>query len=110
MSVHSGEIPIDKVAEQLSSYLSGFEAISVLYRLWSEMSLEPSRLTGMLGRIPQRHAEKLWEGMAKTRTVYEAYNAATHYATHQMRSYRTAFDLLERINHSFQKAFPVSGN
>jgi len=34
MSVHSGEIPIEKVAEQLSSYLSGFEAITALYRFW----------------------------------------------------------------------------
>ena len=64
----------------------------------------------MLGRIPKRHAEKLWKGIAKTRTVYEAYNTATHYATHEMRSYRTAFDLLERINSGFQKAFPASGN
>jgi len=110
MSVHAGDIPMDQVAEQLSSYLSGFTAITALYRFWSELTLEPSRLTGMLGRVPKRHAEKLWEGMAKTRTVYEAYNAATHYATHEMRSYRTAFDLLERINHGFQTAFPPSGN
>ena len=64
----------------------------------------------MRGRIPQRHADELWEGIAKPRTVYEAYNAATHHATHQTRSYRTAFDLLERINSSFQPAFPPSGN
>ena len=34
--------------------------------------------------------------------------AATDYATHQARSYRTAFNLLERINRGFQEAFPVA--
>ena len=40
-------------------------------------------------------------------TVYEAYNAATWYATHQMRSYRTAFELLALVNRSFQERFPA---
>jgi len=39
----------------------------------------------------------------------------THFATHQMRSYRTAFDLLARINRGFQAEFadlqvPISLN
>lgn len=52
--------------------------------------------------------------------VWETYNHTTlyhttHYATHQMRSYRTAFDLLARINRGFQKEFadvqpPISLN
>ena len=40
-------------------------------------------------------------------TVFDAYNVMTDFATHRMRSYRTAFDLLERINAGFQEAFPV---
>lgn len=48
-------------------------------------------------------------------TICQAYNRATHYATHQMRSYRTAFDLLARINRGFQSTFanlqvPISLN
>lgn len=31
----------------------------------------------------------------------------TDFATHRMRSYRTAFNLLERINAGFQEMFPV---
>jgi hypothetical protein len=47
--------------------------------------------------------------------VLEAYNSATHFATQQMRSYRTAFDLLARINRGFQTEFadlqlPISLN
>ena len=41
-------------------------------------------------------------------TVYDAYNAATHYATHQMRSARGAFKLLHQINKTFQAQFPIS--
>jgi len=44
----------------------------------------------------------------RKRAAYDAYNLFTWYATHQMRSYRVAFDLLERINHGFQKSFPAS--
>ncbi len=40
-------------------------------------------------------------------TVFDAYNRMTHYATHSMRSAKTAFDMLERVNASFQRVFPV---
>ena len=40
-------------------------------------------------------------------TVFDAYNRLTHHATHSMRTARTAFDMLERVNASFQKTFPV---
>lgn len=40
-------------------------------------------------------------------TVFDAYNVMTDFATHRMRSYRSAFDLLERINAGFQETFPV---
>ena len=44
---------------------------------------------------------------AASATIFEAYNRLTHHATHSMRSARTAFDMLERVNTAFQKAFPV---
>jgi len=40
-------------------------------------------------------------------SVYSAYNIATNHATHRMRSVRTAFELLERINRDFQQQFPA---
>src|SRR5882672_8513706 len=36
MSVHAGEIPIAAVAEQLTSYLQGFDRIIQVYRAWSD--------------------------------------------------------------------------
>jgi Domain of unknown function (DUF932) len=111
MSVHAGEIPIEKVAEQLGSYLGGFERIVEMYRSWADKWLEQGSLASALEGIPKRHAKGIAEAFTPAKpTVYEAYNAATYYATHRMRSYRTAFDLLERINHNFQKRFPLSSN
>jgi Domain of unknown function (DUF932) len=111
MSIHAGEIPIEKVAEQLSSYLGGFDRIVEMYRSWADKWLEQGSLASALEGIPRRHAKGIAEAFTPAKpTVYEAYNAATYYATHRMRSYRTAFDLLERINRNFQKQFPLSSN
>jgi hypothetical protein len=110
MSVHSGEIPIAAVAEQLSAYLTGFDRIMTLYRTWADRRPDPSSLQWIFDKSLKQQPQRLWEVLTKAnpQTVYAAYNVATHYATHQMRSYWTAFTLLERINTGFQKAFPPS--
>jgi len=111
MSIHEGEIPLDEVAGQVSTYLAGFEKIVVMYRYWATKWLEQGSLAKLLDGISAWHAKRILEAFASRKpTVYEAYNAATYYATHQMRSYRTAFDLLERINRNFQKHFPLYVN
>lgn len=105
-------MPIRKVAEQLGSYLERFDQIVTIYRQWSERRPEAGSLLwlfqkGLKGR-PERLGEELMA--ASPATVFDAYNLTTHHATHQMRSARSAFDLLERINLSFQKSFPISRN
>jgi len=110
MSVHAGEIPIDEVAHELVSYLSGFEAIVSLYQFWSSIRLQPTEIMSLLEPLPKRAAEEI-RGKLPTHdvlTVYAAYNAATWHATHQMRSHRTAFELLAHINRTFQERFPNS--
>lgn len=107
MSIHAGEIPLDEVAEQVSTYLAGFAKIVETYRSWSEWWLEQGSFGKALEGISTWHAKRITEAFQKQKpTVYEAYNTATYYATHEMRSYRKAFDLLERINRAFQKHFP----
>jgi hypothetical protein len=107
MSIHAGEIPLDEIAKQASGYLAGFERIVETYRYWTEEWIEQGALDEALEGISKRHAKGIAEVFAGRKpTVYEAYNAATYYATHEMRSYRTAFDLLERVNRGFQKHFP----
>jgi hypothetical protein len=109
VSIHAGEIPIAKIGEQLATYLRGFESIAELYRFWAELSVRQESLTQIFEGAAKRHSDRILEDMAAENclTVYKAYNVATRYATHQMRSYRTAFDLLEKVNHGFQKFFPL---
>jgi len=61
------------------------------------------------GNHDPHRPEGLWDQVlqAAPATVFDAYNVMTDFATHRMRSYRTAFDLLERINAGFQETFPV---
>ena len=100
MSIHAGEIPINDVVEQLAAYLKGFGSIVELYRFWSEIDFGQESLSRILQGVTKRHFDRIVEDMSSedSKTVYQAYNVATRYATHQMRSYRTAFDLLERID------------
>lgn len=108
MSIHAGEIPLEKFTEQASEFLTGFEKIVSVYRCWTETWLQPGAMAKVLEGVSKWHSKQILEAFATRKpTVYEAYNAATYYATHQMRSYRTAFDLLERINRGFQKQFPL---
>ena len=109
MSVHTGEIPLEEVAKQLSSYLRDFERIVDLYRYWAELPMAQDTQHELLASLPRRPAKAIREEFARLDrpTVYASYNVGTNYATHQMRSYRTAFDLLMRINRSFQEHYPL---
>lgn len=111
MSIHAGEIPLDDVAEQVNTYLAGFAKIVETYRSWSDQWLEPGAFGKALEGISAWHVKRILEAFQKQKpTAYEAYNTATYYATHETRSYRTAFDLLERINRGFQNVFARSVN
>jgi hypothetical protein len=117
MAIHAGEVPIVEVTKQLTSYLKGFEKIVELYRRWAMTEAAPETLERVLGALPKRVETALRPELSPTPRVmvWEAYNRATHFATHQMRSYRAAFDLLARINRGFQTEFaelqvPISLN
>lgn len=110
MAVHAGEVPLAKVADTLSSYLAGFEAIVKLYRFWMDQRWHEEAWEALREHLTVRARRGMGaelEGQ-KPRNVFEAYNAATRYATHEMRSFRTAFQLLEWINRTFQERFPLS--
>ena len=109
VSIHAGEIPIEEVANQLADYLTRFDQIVRLYRQWSEQRAKPEVLDAVLKQSLKGRFTELRDEMmsAVPSTVFEAYNRLTHHGTHSMRSARTAFDLIERTNTAFQKAFPV---
>lgn len=109
VSIHAGEIPIEKMADQLTHYLTRFDRIVETYRTWTVMrpgadQLEPITKQVLRGRFDELRDQML---TAIPPTVFDAYNRLTHHATHSMRSARTAFEMLERVNHGFQKTFPV---
>ncbi len=111
VSIHAGEIPIEKMADQLADYLTRFDQIVRLYGQWSDERPERGALESILreslnGRFGELRDEVL---NATPTTVFDAYNRLTRYATHNMRSPRTAFAMLERVNTSFQKMFPIVG-
>lgn len=112
MSVHAGEIPVEKMADQLADYLTRFGAIVSLYRSWSEQRPTPEALEAVLTMILGKRFADLRDELLTSRpmTVFDAYNRMTYHATHQMRSARTAFNLLERINTEFQETFAQDAN
>jgi hypothetical protein len=109
LAVHAGEIPIDEAAEQLRAYLAGFDAIVALYRTWMGQPFDVNAVTDLFHDTLSHTAKAIATRITALQapSVYDAYNAATSVATHEMRSARTAFDLLAHINRRFQAQFPA---
>jgi hypothetical protein len=108
VSIHAGEIPIDSMAERLADYLTRFGQIVTLYRRWSEQVAESDAVAYILKQTLNGRFDKFRDELLASapNTVFDLYNRLTHFATHSMRSARTAFDMLERVNGSFQRTFP----
>ena len=109
VSIHAGEIPIEEMAAKLADYLARFDQITLLYRRWSEERMNARALEEVLKRSIQGRFGDFREQMLAfvNRPVFDAYNRLTAFATREMRSPRTAFDLLERVNSAFQDRWPV---
>ena len=109
VSVHAGEIPVEAVGEKLADYLQRFTAIVAMYRQWTETSVDPESLREICEyALRGRHEEFRTQVLSATAgSVFDSYNQMTDFATHRMRAARSAFELLDRINESFQRAFPT---
>lgn len=105
MAVHAGEIPVEQATDQLEGFLDQFPEVVALYRLWAETAADPEGLNPLIRGLPNRARGYLQRqaDRGRIRTMWDAYNAATWFATHQLRSAHSAFALLERINRVFQK-------
>jgi hypothetical protein len=109
MAVHAGEIPINRIAQQLGDFLGRFDSIVAGYRQWMETEFDWQGLAALLDKLPPQAARRIGAVIrsVEAKLVYTAYNAATYEATHCMRSARAAFRLMELINASFQREYPV---
>lgn len=109
VSIHAGEIPIEKMADELTTYLTRFDRIVETYSAWSTQSLDAERFAQVLRHVLRGRFDELQGELqyAIPANVFDAYNRLTYHATHAMRSAKTAFEMLERVNAQFQRAFPV---
>jgi hypothetical protein len=109
LSVHAGDIPIEEIATQLADYLTRFDQIVRLYRQWSSQQVEARPFESVLKESLNGRFEDIRQQLLNGApcSVFEAYNRLTDFATHRMRSARTAFAMLERVNTSFQNAWPL---
>ncbi len=110
LSAHLGEVPLEEVAARLASYLLAFDDIVELYRSWTSQPFEWAAVNPVVETLPSKACEAVVEAIAQQpcRTVFDAYNVATDYATHRTRSARTAFELLARVNRGFQEGFAIA--
>ncbi|HZG68802.1 MAG TPA: hypothetical protein VEZ12_18815 [Herpetosiphonaceae bacterium] len=106
MAVHAGEMMPDELAVRLSTHLTNFEVIVATYRCWSEQPLNQGLLDRALKPLPKQASEtiRLHTTRQANWTVYHAYKTATH----ELKSVRSAFNLLEEINQRFQRCFSIN--
>jgi Domain of unknown function (DUF932) len=102
IAVHAGVIRIEAAGDQLRGFLSRFDAILDLFAYWSEIPAAPENHAKALERLPERYAERLLQKRSPKSSVFDVYNDATDYCTHQLRSARRALELIGEVNRGFQ--------
>jgi len=102
MAVHAGVIRIDAVGDQLRRFLEQFDAILNLFGFWSTLSAGRAQHETALARLPERYRERLLSKWTSDASVFDVYNQATDYCTHQLRSARRSIELLAEVNRGFQ--------
>ena len=102
-SMHSGEIDMRRVKDDIGRFLGGFDRIMETFRKWREMPWTPENVETLREIIRNAHAPKRADIVpVKAAHRFEAYNRLTDYATHQMRTAQSAFRFLDLVNSAFQ--------
>lgn len=102
LAVHAGEIRIEAAGDQLRGFLSHFDRILDLFAYWSEIPASFEAHQQALAKLPERYSERLLVSRAANGSVFDVYNQATDYCTHQLRSARRSLELLGEVNRGFQ--------
>jgi hypothetical protein len=103
LAVHAGVIRIESVGDQLRQCLTNFDRILDLFGHWSEVMAGPEEHRVALEALPARYSEFLLAKRLAGSSVFDVYNQATDFCTHQLRSARRALTLLAEVNRGFQK-------
>ena len=102
MAVHAGTIKIEAAGDQLRCFLSRFDRILDLFAHWSGIPVGAEHHKQALQYLPPRYSERLLAKRSSLSTVFDVYNQATEFCTHQLRSAQRALQLLAEVNRGFQ--------
>jgi hypothetical protein len=102
MAAHAGVIKIESAGEQLRSFLCRFDEILDLFSRWAETPTTRDAHKRALQYLPARYSEKLLARYSPTCSVFDVYNQATDFCTHQLRSAQRVLQLLGEVNRGFQ--------
>tara|TARA_R100000963_G_C4645987_1_gene110499 strand:- start:4745 stop:5569 length:825 start_codon:yes stop_codon:yes gene_type:complete len=107
-AVHRGNLEeaVSNSKEHIESMIESFPEKIKTFSRWSETEFSESDHTDVyenLTKTPgmKKHAAIIAEGWSPDSSVWDAYNVATEYATHQTRSAVTAWKVSEKINKQF---------
>jgi hypothetical protein len=113
-AIHLGYHELSRFANGAEHFLGKFDEVMDTYRGWAETKLTDDKATEFLNRVcdtrwPLNHFVAMKKPFIGEKTVFDAYNGCTHYATHGTRSSRIAFDLLAWTNQTFAEVVGKKG-
>src|SRR5262249_64297 len=111
MAVHAGTIKIEAAGDQLRNFLFLFDPILDLFSYWSGIPARADEHQRALKELPDRYSQRLLLKRSSRDSVFDVYNHATDFCTHQLRSASRALQLLSEVNLGFQSIDPwMPGN
>jgi Domain of unknown function (DUF932) len=102
MSIHQGNIALEAAADQMRAFLCKFDAILNLFAYWADVQAAPELHERAIRTLPGRYARRLVEGRKSSSSVFDVYNQATRFCTHDLRTANRAMHLLAKLNRGFQ--------
>jgi hypothetical protein len=102
LAVHAGVIRIEAAGDQLRNFLTRFDRVLDLLAFWSEVPANVSQHEAALEGMPERYRNRLLTLRSSDCSVFDVYNQATDFCTHQLRSANRALHLLAEVNRGFQ--------
>lgn len=102
LAVHAGVIRIEAAGDQLRHFLNRFDQILDLFAFWSGIPASVEAHERAVANLPERYAKRLLAKQTSASSVFDVYNNATDYCTHQLRSARRSLELLGEVNRGFQ--------
>lgn len=107
-TIHSGAIDVPRAGEEITKALQEFPKLLDIFNGWAALPFEAElrrRIEESFTKkqVGKKHFTCLLPRRGGSRSVWEAYNDATHYATHRCNKASVALGLLEKIDGTFHE-------